>query len=223
MHAEVEDRVAPGSQDAYRVQARRKVQEVQMSERHHKAIQAIADQRDALSQAIVARQYELRPDLWKPYGGSGREKSACDAGYHLTYLSEALAASSPSLSSDYVAWAKVLVAGLQFPEDVLVTILECTRDELRDELDPESSALTAEYVELRLDHLRHAPASVPTFLEQHAPLGDWRGSTSTRSRKPSGTLPANSCSTPWSRAQPSRTRASTCFNQPSTKSAGCRR
>ena len=39
-----------------------------MSERHHKAGQAIAAQREGFAAAIVARQYELQPELWKPFG-----------------------------------------------------------------------------------------------------------------------------------------------------------
>ncbi len=142
-----------------------------MSERHHKAGQAIADHHDGLSETIVARQYELQPELWKPYGSAGREKSVRDVGYHLTYLSEALATANPALFADYVAWVKVLFAGLQFPDEVLVATLECTLDTLQEKLPADASAVASEYVTLGLEHLRHAPATLPTFLEQDSPLG----------------------------------------------------
>jgi hypothetical protein len=74
-----------------------------MSERHHRASQAIDAQRDGLSEAIVARQYKRQAGLWKPYVRTGQEKSVRDGAYHLTYLSEALTTSNPVLFADYVA------------------------------------------------------------------------------------------------------------------------
>ena len=142
-----------------------------MSERHQKAGQAIADQRDGLSEAIVAKQYRLQPELWKPFGSRGQEKSVRDAGYHLTYLSEALATANPALFANYVAWVKVLFAGLQFPDKVLVTTLECIRDALQEQLPIDLGAVASEYVALGLEHLRQAPATLPTFLTEDAPLG----------------------------------------------------
>jgi hypothetical protein len=34
-----------------------------------------------------------------------------DNNYHFSHLSEAIAAATPSLFADYVAWAKVMLAG----------------------------------------------------------------------------------------------------------------
>jgi methylmalonyl-CoA mutase cobalamin-binding domain/chain len=142
-----------------------------MSEHHHKASQVIDAQRDELSEAIVARQYRLQAELWKPYGSTGREKSVRDVGYHLTYLSEALATSNPTLFANYVAWVKVLFAGLGFPDEVMVVTLQCIRDELEETLLPDSGDAASEYVALGLDHLRQVPAALPTFLGEDAPLG----------------------------------------------------
>jgi methanogenic corrinoid protein MtbC1 len=142
-----------------------------MGEHCQEASQAIAAQRDGLSEAIVARQYGLQPELWKPYGSSGRKKSVRDVGYHLTYLSEALATANPALFADYVSWVKVLFAGLQFPDDVTVTTLECTRDALQEMLPADLYAIASEYIAIGLEHLRQAPVTLPSFLEQDAPLG----------------------------------------------------
>jgi methanogenic corrinoid protein MtbC1 len=106
-----------------------------------------------------------------PYGSRGREKSVRDVRYHLTYLSEALRVVNPSLFTDYIAWVKVLFAGLHFPDEVLVTTLECTRDTVQERLPTSLNAIASEYVALGLDQLRQAPATLPAFLEQNAPLG----------------------------------------------------
>jgi methanogenic corrinoid protein MtbC1 len=91
-------------------------------------------------------------------------------GYHLAYLSEALAASNPILFANYVAWVKVLFAGLEFPDGALLVTLECIRAALEDQLPQELGAVASEYVALGLDHVQHAPATLPTFLGEDAPL-----------------------------------------------------
>ena len=69
-----------------------------MCELNRKASQAIRNQRRMLSEAIVTRQYELQPEIWQPYGDMGWEKSVRDVEYHLSYLSEAIAATERALS-----------------------------------------------------------------------------------------------------------------------------
>jgi methanogenic corrinoid protein MtbC1 len=142
-----------------------------MGEHHHKASQAIDTKRQALSKAIVAKQYTLQADLWRPFASGGRQKSIRDVDYHLTYLSAALATANPTLFTDYVGWVKALFAGLQFPDSILATTLECTRETIAEELPAKLSAIATEYVGLGIDHLRHAPRTLPTLLDQVTPLG----------------------------------------------------
>jgi methanogenic corrinoid protein MtbC1 len=132
----------------------------------------IRAQRQALAAAIVTRQYELQSQLWQPFGDSGREKSARDTDYHLAYLAEAIEAADPALFTEYVNWVKVLFAGLNFPDDVLVTTLQCTRDIIRANLPAELHTLACEYIEAGLARLPHSPATPPAFIQIGAPLGN---------------------------------------------------
>lgn len=143
-----------------------------MCELNRKASQAIRNQRRMLSEAVVTRQYELQPEIWQPYGNIGWEKSVRDVEYHLSYLSEAMAASAPSLFADYVAWLKVLFAGLNFPDQVLATTLQCIRDALQEMLPEELKAIADEYIETGLRQLPQAPSVLPSFISQDAPLAD---------------------------------------------------
>jgi methanogenic corrinoid protein MtbC1 len=139
----------------------------------NKRIQRALDtQRRALSERLVARQYELQAEIWKPYGDIGWEKSVRDAGYHLSYLAEAIVVADPALFVDYVGWVKVLFAGLNFPDGVLVTTLECTRDVLQDALSEEMSNVTSEYLEAALIHLARAPSKLPTVFDPSSALHD---------------------------------------------------
>jgi len=132
----------------------------------------ILAQRDALAEAIVARQYELQSQFWKPFGETGRAKSVRDAGYHLTYLSEALSASDPTLFVEYVTWAKALFAGLKFPDDVLTQSLECMRAVFQTALPENVRAVASAYVQAGLDALPRAPAQPTSFIASDAPLAD---------------------------------------------------
>ena len=53
-----------------------------MCEHHHETCQAIDAQRERLAEEIVARQYELQAEWWKPSGSRGREKLVRDVTYH---------------------------------------------------------------------------------------------------------------------------------------------
>jgi methanogenic corrinoid protein MtbC1 len=141
-----------------------------MSTIRQQAAQAIHQQQNELAEVIVSRQYERQSGVWKPFGDPGRAKSVRDAGYHLTYLSEALTAGDPALFTEYLAWVKVLFAGLKFREDVLPMTLETTRQALDETLAPEFKPAALEYLEIGLHSLAGAPSILESFIETDAPL-----------------------------------------------------
>ena len=97
--------------------------------------QNILQQQSAtIAERIVEQQYKLQPNFWKPYGSEGRKISVRDAGYHLPFLAEAVVANDPHIFRDYVAWVKTLFKGLNFPDSVMITTLECTKSVLREML-----------------------------------------------------------------------------------------
>lgn len=122
-----------------------------------------------LAEAVTALHYERRPELAERYGPAGRAKCLQDAGYHLAYLSEALASSSPDLFADYVAWAKVMLEGRGISAEDLAGNLEVLRDVLRRELPEEPDALA--YVEAGLERLPRLPAELPSGLSGNGLLG----------------------------------------------------
>lgn len=120
--------------------------------------------REELARAVTDLHYERRPELAARYGPAGRSRCLQDAAYHLTYLSEALAASAPDLFADYVAWAKVMLEGRGIPAEDLAGNLEVLRDVLRRELPEELSGVAAGYVEAGLARLPQLPAELPSGL-----------------------------------------------------------
>lgn len=130
----------------------------------------IQREQEQIAEAVVKRQYALRGEDWEAFGEEGREKSVRDVGYHLTYLAEAMAAGEPTLFAEYVAWAKVLFAGLDFPEETLPTTLRLMRDVLQERLPPPTYEPVDEMITAALQRLSVAPATIPSMIKEGAPL-----------------------------------------------------
>jgi len=143
-----------------------------MERPQNEAARAIQVRRADLAEAVTARHYERNPDLVTRWGEAGREKCVQDAAYHLSYLSEALAAGSPALFVDYVAWAKVVLSGRGIPEADLAANLEVLREVLHRELPPRLGEAAGAYVATGLEHLPFLPSSLPSVFAAGLPLAD---------------------------------------------------
>ncbi len=127
-------------------------------------------QRETIASAVMKLHYERQPELEVRYGESGHAKCLQDIAYHLSYLSDSIATSSPALFAEYIAWVKVLLAGLHIPEKDLIVNLECIRDVLRDLLPDNLRSVPVEYISMALDQFPRLPAGLPTFFDDHVPL-----------------------------------------------------
>lgn len=135
-----------------------------------KAVRDVIDvRRNVLAQAIVRRQWKLRPDLERRYGSEGHAKCLEDANFHLQYLAEAIAASEPKLFIDYVAWAKVMLASRNIPTEDLCSHLQVLRDVIVDDLPHDIGDTARDYVNAALETLPRYPLQVPTFLDDGSP------------------------------------------------------
>ncbi|HEX8237559.1 MAG TPA: cobalamin-dependent protein [Abditibacteriaceae bacterium] len=137
---------------------------------HMTTSQAIKEQRHQLCEAIVARQYQVRPDLAVRYGERGRIKCLQDTDHHLDYLTESLAVAQPLLFADYLAWARAMLAGRNIPVEDLVANMECVNAALPEILEPASAALAVEYVTKGITHLKNESAALPSFISEAQPL-----------------------------------------------------
>jgi methanogenic corrinoid protein MtbC1 len=134
--------------------------------------QWLRSQRHQLAEEIVALQYNLQAKRWQPFGEEGRQKSVRDAGYHLVYLAEALAAEDVTLFNAYLAWAKVLFAGLGFSDEVIFTTLACTREVLDECLPEDEKDIALAYIDAGVEALKQAPSQEDSHIEPDSPLHD---------------------------------------------------
>jgi MerR family transcriptional regulator, light-induced transcriptional regulator len=139
---------------------------------HAEAAGALDAQRAAVAEAAVARQYDYQPELAERYGPAGRARCLHDAGYHLAYLSEAVAAASPALFADYVRWAAVMLASRGIPVPDLAANLGHLRMAVVQHVPSSLASLATTYVDSGLAALADPPASLPSLLVTDAPLAE---------------------------------------------------
>ncbi|HZG52638.1 MAG TPA: B12-binding domain-containing protein, partial [Pyrinomonadaceae bacterium] len=139
----------------------------------NEAIGRILDsERSQLAEAVTARQYEAQPELAAKYGDAGRVKCLQDANYHLSYLADAVAASSHALFSDYIGWAKVMLEARGVPAADLSRNLLIMSEVVRERLPPEMGTVVREYFEAGLNRLPALPSDLPPLFEDDAPHGE---------------------------------------------------
>ncbi len=130
----------------------------------------IQEREQLLAAGIVNRQWTLRPDLERRYGREGYKKCLEDAHFHLKYLAEAVAASQPTLFTDYVAWAKVMLSSRNVPVEDLRSHLQVLHDVVAEELPNDAAETARAYVMAAIESFPRSLQDLPTFLDDGAPL-----------------------------------------------------
>ncbi|MDB6153100.1 MAG: cobalamin B12-binding domain protein [Chthoniobacteraceae bacterium] len=130
---------------------------------------AILCQRAAIAEKLAAREFARRPELEDRYGRVGRDKCVQDAGYHLSYLAEAVATDNPNLFADYIGWTKIMLARRGVPASDLALHLESMAEILNEILPAALSPPARQIVEQSLLQLPDYPDDLPSFMEPGHP------------------------------------------------------
>lgn len=136
------------------------------------AANPIAERRDELARAVVDIQFARWPDLYDRYGETGREKCVEDLRFHVLYLAEAVAADSPTLFREYVAWAKILFTNLNLPVEELGQCLEILRDVVVARVGGEIADRVTACVDAAIDALPGLPVEIAPFIDPDARFAD---------------------------------------------------
>jgi len=135
-----------------------------------KAAEMLNSMEGEIADAIVQRLYEIHPELEARYGAEGRKKYRDDSAYQLKFLSQSLAASSPTLFRDYVAWAKAMLAGRGISAQDLEDHLRIMSEVLKARLPVEMAVCATGYVETAASELAQMPAEPSTCIAPEQPL-----------------------------------------------------
>ena len=133
------------------------------------------ERRSALAEAIVARQYSLRPDLEGHYGPEGRARCVHDTEHHLANLSAAVAASSPALFSDYLDWARSVLAANEVREEDVEGNLACLQEVLSTALPGEHGDVTRRFLKEAIQCSRSPARLPPPLIAGDEPLAALAG------------------------------------------------
>lgn len=122
-----------------------------------------------LAEEIVTKQFKSQLEFSQYYGESEFKKYVEDTEYSLSYLFEAIEASSPELFEDYIAWEKIFLVNLGIPEERLKERLELMEDVIIKNLPQEKSSIAVKYIEDGIDNLTEHH-SYESFINADKPL-----------------------------------------------------
>ncbi len=124
---------------------------------------------DLLAEEIVKKQFKSQGEFNSYYGESEFKKYIEDTEYSLSYLFEAIEASSPDLFADYITWEKIFLVNLGIPEERLKERLEVMEDVIIKNLPPEKSSIAVRYIEESIDNLPK-PSNYISYINEDKPL-----------------------------------------------------
>jgi methanogenic corrinoid protein MtbC1 len=124
---------------------------------------------NVLAEEIVKKQFKSQGEFNKYYGETEFRKYIEDTEYSISYLFEAIEASSPELFADYITWEKIFLVNLGIPEERLKERLEVMEDVLIKNLPPEKSSVAVKYIEEGIDNLS-IPSMYKSFVDDEKPL-----------------------------------------------------
>ncbi len=141
-----------------------------MNSLNRQVSEALRNQTTALSIQMVDREFARHPELEQRYGKIGRERCLQDAGYHLAYLAQAIAADSTDLFIDYIGAAKFMLAKRGIPATDLANLIETMKESLEQGLAPELNQLACDYLNIGLAQLPRLPEDLPSYMVEGVPL-----------------------------------------------------
>lgn len=137
---------------------------------HQQVSEALGSRASELAALVVERHFARHPQLEQRYGEAGRNHCLKDAGYHLAYLAQAIAADSAALFVDYVGWAKVMLVKHGVPAADLASMLETMKESLERALPAEYGSLAGGFLDAAIRKLPQLPDEIPSFIREGAPL-----------------------------------------------------
>lgn len=123
----------------------------------------------AVAEGLCEMQFLANPELEKRYGPAGRAKCIEDGRHHIGYLEQAVATGHPTLFSEYVVWARVLLKNLNIPGADLKTNLHLLAKCISNAAPDELSVLCLAPLNDVLSRFDELPDEVASFIKPDTP------------------------------------------------------
>lgn len=134
------------------------------------AVQVLNEHSDAIAQKVMERHYELDPAYAASLTPAQRARCLQDVRYHLMYLANALATSSPGLFVSYAAWARDLLRALGVRMEDVARNMRILETVVADSLPEESRSHLADYFAPAIAALSEPREDIPSELSEADPL-----------------------------------------------------
>jgi len=155
---------------ALRICAGPRRKRVILTDQHRAAAAGIAGNGSAIAAATVAHYFARRPTYLEGSGALGKSKLPEDANYHLSFLRDSVCCATAQLFTNYVGWAKVLLAQRQLDGTDLVEALHSLQHALQAILGSDLAAVACKHIDAGLGQLPQMPADLPTCVDEGGPL-----------------------------------------------------
>lgn len=119
-----------------------------MKDWQQRANDIITSEAETLARSIMARHFELRPDLAEKYGEQQREVYLRDTKYNLEALAASILLLAPETFADYMVWVKSLLEARDIPAAGLPLHVECMGQVLQEAMPGKVWEETKRYVEV---------------------------------------------------------------------------
>lgn len=125
-----------------------------------------------LSAMIMDEQYRRNPFLKKIYTEQMEARALEDVVYHLKYLSIAMENESPKTFLEYMKWAKVLMWGLDIPDEHMVENLVVIKHVLTEEFHDIPASRWEPYIDAAIQGYPKMNTSLPPFINDSTRIGE---------------------------------------------------
>lgn len=130
----------------------------------------LTEKRDTIAEQVVEMQYGQYPEYWKQFGAEGKRINIRDAGYHLSFLAEAVTMEDREIFTDYVEWVRQLLAGHGFSDEVMINTLKYMEKVLKEFVSGDLFPVIAEYLESGIHKINEPVPETCSYIDEDAPL-----------------------------------------------------
>jgi methanogenic corrinoid protein MtbC1 len=143
-----------------------------MKDLRNRAVEVISDEKEKLAKQAVEKQYKLYPEYWRKSGEESKQKGIRDAGYHLSFLMEAISMNDEEIFNDYVKWAKLLFKEHNISEKTLINSLKILNEELENLLPADLYNAISSFIQSGLIKVQEPTEEPKSYINPQDPLGE---------------------------------------------------
>ncbi len=123
-----------------------------------------------IAEKLLECQFQKQPHLKQKYSESDLYEYRNDCGYHIDFLSQAIAYESTEIFRDYIIWAKQLFKSLNIPQEQVGVFFRCFKEVLESEYPAGEEFGLNTYLDIVIDEIKIDAIETPSYILETQPL-----------------------------------------------------